>query len=74
MKGITEMQIEIIGENCGEIIARGDYYKGGVKEMTLKMYFEKGVLRDARAGAVYVLTTEWLNHMHEIGKLAWQVI
>ena len=72
MKGITEMQIEIIGENCGEIIARGDYYKAGVKAFTLKMYFEKGVLRDARAGAVYVLTTEWLNHMHEFGKLAWQ--
>lgn len=66
--------VEIIGENCGEIVARGDYYKAGVKAFTLKMYFEKGILRDAREGAKYVLTEKWLNHMHEIGKVAWQEV
>lgn len=68
------MQIEILGENCGEVIARGDYYKGGVKVATLKLYFEKGVLREPKTGGVYVLTERWLNYMKEIGKVVWQEV
>jgi hypothetical protein len=67
------MQVEILGKQGNEIIARGDYYKNGVKITTLKMFFKEGVLnpKSVKNGAVFVLTTGWLNHMHEIGKVAW---
>lgn len=65
------MQVEIIGEQGGEIVARGDYYRGGMKLATLKMYFERGVIRNPKAGNIYVFGEDWLNYMHEIGKIAW---
>ena len=65
------MQVEIIGEQGNEIIARGDYYHCGVLAGRLKMYFEKGVIREPKVGQIYVFGEQWLNHMHEIGKVAW---
>lgn len=75
-RGETDMQIEVIGVQNNEVVARGDIYRNGVKLTTLKMYFETGVLnpKSVRNGAVFILTTEWINHMHEIGKVAWQEV
>lgn len=68
------MQVEIIGEQGGEIIARGDYYLNGVLAGRLKLYFERGVIRNPKTGAIYVFSARWLDHMHEIGKVAWEEI
>lgn len=65
------MLIEVIGEQEGEIIARGDIYENGVKLATLKMYFKQGLLENAKIGVQYALTQRWVKDKYEQGEIAY---